>query len=103
MEKGRMKGSSVRPKKWTNVIDLYDDGEVSFIAGNYDGAKKISVAMRWNKDPSEPGFPKQGKYPTWFVLPDWVAKIILPLFKNSPNSMPHEFDKTIQKITEQLL
>jgi len=31
-------GNSVRPNKWSNVIDLYDNGEYSAIFGNYDNS-----------------------------------------------------------------
>ena len=30
-------GNTVRPGKWSNVIDFYDDGDYSAIWGSYDG------------------------------------------------------------------
>jgi hypothetical protein len=30
-------GNTVRPGKWSDVIDLYDNGDYSAIWGSYDG------------------------------------------------------------------
>lgn len=81
-----MKGSLVRPKKWTDVIDLYDDGINSLIYGSYEPLKSCHVGIRWNgKSDKDIGCPRQGKYPTWFVLPNWMAKLILSSIKNNPS------------------
>lgn len=81
-----MKGSLVRPKKWTDVIDLYDDGINSLIYGFYESLDNYHVGIRWNgKSNKDTGYPRQGKYPTWFVLPNWMAKLILSSIKNNPS------------------
>ena len=75
-------GKDVRPKSWTNVSYLYDDGETSFISGNYKGNSNTSIGMRWNGDQNNSddiGYPNQGKYPTWFVLPDWLNNSVLSI------------------------
>ena len=41
-----MNGNQVRPEKWTNVIDLYDNGWYSYIWGNYDGGSDKSLGAR---------------------------------------------------------
>ena len=76
-------GSTVRPKKWSSVIDLYDDGITSLIFGIYDQKKKC-LGIRWNGDSNNPkdiGFPSQGKYPLWFVLPEWIEMQILSIIR----------------------
>lgn len=67
----------VRPKKWTNIIDLYDDGKYSAIWGNYDGGKKRCLGVRWNGEKDKCGYPSQGGNPLWFVEPAFLTKDIL--------------------------
>jgi hypothetical protein len=68
-------GNSVRPQKWSNVIDLYDDGENSAIWGSYEGPVRRRLGVRWN-GPGY-GYPNQGENPLWYVEPDFVTKNIL--------------------------
>lgn len=65
-------GHLVRPQKWNNVIDLYDDGDNSAIWGNYDGNPVRRLGVRWND-----GYPSQGRNPLWYVEPDFVTESIL--------------------------
>jgi hypothetical protein len=70
-------GNTVRPQKWSNVIDLYDDGDYSAIWGNYDNTSPRFLGVRWNGDPNNVGYPNQGINPTWFVEPIWLTRMIL--------------------------
>jgi hypothetical protein len=70
-------GSSVRPKKWENVLDLYDDGEYSAIWGSYDGEPVRCLGVRWNGEGGGVGYPNQGPNPLWHVEPAFLAKGIL--------------------------
>ena len=81
-------GKDVRPEKWTNVYDLYDDGEVSFIVGCYDNSQVYSIGIRYNGRQNlknngniDIGYPCQGSNPTWFLLPDWLSNQILSILK----------------------
>jgi hypothetical protein len=65
-------GTTVRPQKWSNVIDLFDDGTNSAIWGNYDSDSTRSLGVRWNEN-----YPVQGSNPVWYVEPDCVTKSIL--------------------------
>lgn len=69
-------GSTVRPGKWGNVIDLYDDGDNSAIWGSYGGSANKCLGVRWNGGQSH-GYPNQGNNPLWYVEPDFVTKNIL--------------------------
>lgn len=92
-------GNSVRPKKWTNVIVLYDDGISSLIFGAYEQNKCLGI--RWNGDQNNPkdvGYPKQGKYPLWFVLPKWIKRQVLLVIKM--NSASNQ--KNIQNAASEL-
>ncbi len=71
-------GRMVRPKKWSKVIDLYDDGEYSAIWGYYDNSNTRCLGVRWNGDNKKSnGYPIQGKYPLWYVEPHFLTKCIL--------------------------
>lgn len=79
----------VKPKKWSNIDILYEDEQCSFIIGNYIGKKNKILAMRWNKgedSEDEIGYPKQGKYPLWFILPEFLYKDVLIVLKNKKSS-----------------
>lgn len=69
-------GKDVRPGKWSEVIDLYDNDENSAIWGRYDGNSNRSLGMRWNGDDGH-GYPNQGKNPLWYVEPSFTTKSIL--------------------------
>ena len=69
-------GNVVRPNKWSNVIDLYDDSENSAIWGSYEGSTNRCLGVRWNGGQGH-GYPNQGNNPLWYVEPDFVTKNIL--------------------------
>jgi len=70
-------GKTVRPQKWSKVIDLYDDGKYSAIWGIYEYSKRRRLGLRWNGDKYSQGFPSMGNNPIWFVEPDDLAKMVL--------------------------
>jgi hypothetical protein len=69
-------GNLVRPQKWSNVIDLYDDGDNSAIWGSYELNSPRCLGVRWNGG-SGTGYPNQGDNPLWYVEPEFVTKNIL--------------------------
>lgn len=77
-------GADVRPHKWSNVIDLFDDGGYSAIWGNYDSAMEKSLGVRWNgNDRDEPyGYPSQGGYSVWYVEPRFLTRPLLQALLN---------------------
>ena len=80
-------GNTVRPIKWSNVIDLYDDETNSAIWGNYDGSDKRCLGVRWNGDQSY-GYPNQGNNPLWYIEPYFVTKNILLELLDKVNKNP---------------
>lgn len=92
-------GKTVRPKKWSSVLDLYDDGITSLIFGVYE--KKKCLGIRWNGDLNNlknVGFPSQGKYPTWFVLPDWIERQVLLEIKGKTFSNQNNIPKAAKEL-----
>ncbi len=74
-----MKAINVRPQKWLQnenypIRILYDDGEYSFIWGQFESAGALGA--RWNGEDGI-GYPSLGGNPTWYVEPDFIAISIL--------------------------
>jgi hypothetical protein len=76
-------GHTVRPQKWSNVIDLYDDGTNSAIWGNYENDPARCLGVRWNDT-----YPSQGGNPLWYVEPDFTTKNILLELLSRVNANP---------------
>ena len=77
------KAKDVNPRKWSNHIVIYDDGNYSAIWGNYvengDNLAKAGripnercIGVRWNDN-----YPCQGRNPVWYVEPKFFTKSIL--------------------------
>lgn len=80
-------GSTVRPGKWKNVIDLYDDGSSSAIWGRYHDSTNRCLGVRWNGGKSY-GYPNQGGNPLWYVEPNFITKNILLELLSRVNKTP---------------
>lgn len=69
---------SIIPQAWKDeeypVKVLYDNDGYSVIWGKYHGQKSLGV--RWSQGHNKRGYPGQGKYPTWYVEPEFL---ILPI------------------------
>lgn len=72
-----IKGHDVRPAMWSDVIDLYDDGEYSAIWGRYGNSLQRDLGVRWNGYGDSKGFPLSSGHPVWHVEPDFLARAIL--------------------------
>lgn len=81
-------GNLVRPSKWSNVIDLYDDGDNSAIWGTYEDLPNRCLGVRWNGGTSY-GYPNQGGNPLWYVEPKFVTKNILLELLSRVNRSPN--------------
>lgn len=95
-------GKDVRPEKWLNVIDLYDDGEYSAIWGKYDGNPKRCLGVRWNDcEDSAIGHPR------WHIEPNFTAQGVLNALFNKVLVVPSlprhaEYKDNIVKAQEEL-
>ena len=72
-----MTGEEARQKDglWTNSVVVYDDGDVSFIWGNYEGNPNKTLGMRWNVSEGQfkVGYPHNKQQPRWIVIPDVIV------------------------------
>jgi hypothetical protein len=94
-------GQSVRPQKWSNVIDLYDDDINSAVWGSYEESANRRLGVRWNGSPGH-GYPNQGENPLWYVEPDFVTKSILLelLSRVNDNSSRGDIDNILLALRE---
>lgn len=71
-------GSDVRPKRWEDVLDLFDNGKYSAIWGRYDGGEERILGVRWNGEGEfDKGYPKAIGHPVWYNEPDFLRLPIL--------------------------
>jgi hypothetical protein len=67
-----MRPEQVNPNAWSNHEVIYDDGEFSSVWGQFNGSRCLGT--RWNGETDdERGYPGQGAYPLWFVVPPFLA------------------------------
>lgn len=101
-------GKDVRPGKWSNVLDLYDDGEYSAVWGNYDGNPKRCLGVRWNEGANPAiGYPSLFRHPQWYIEPDFATQGVLNALFNKVLEVPSlprhaEYKVNIIKAQEEL-
>ena len=95
------RGSKVRPHLWSNVIDLYDDGECSAIWGRFDERTPRCLGIRWNGKGKDVGYPNLGGNPLWFVVPNQFAEmILLDIFAKVPKKPPERLSNIKTAVSE---
>lgn len=70
-------GKEVRPPKWSDVINLYNDGKYSVIWGRCENNAMRTLGVRWNSYGESRVSPVSSGHPVWHVEPDFLAKGIL--------------------------
>ncbi len=96
-------GAMVRPRKWDNVLDLFEDNEYSAIWGEYDGNQRRCLGVRWKgnrNDPHDIGYPRQGKHPLWYVEPEFLTGQILQtllVIATQRYDHDHRYTKNLKK------
>ena len=73
-----MQPEKVKPGKFHKHTIIYNNGDFSVAYGLWDNTDN-RLAMRWNGDEDEIGYPNQGGNPLWFQLPNdgiWTSEIL---------------------------
>jgi len=71
-----MQPNLVNPADWQNHEVIFDDGDFSAVWGQYKGI--FCLGTRWNGDGNdERGYPGQGAYPLWFIIPEYLTLSVL--------------------------
>lgn len=72
-----VQAKDVNPENFQVEDVLMDDSEFSVAVGVWQKTER-RLAMRWNGDGDDPGYPKLFRHPVWFVLPE---KLTMPTLK----------------------
>ena len=73
-----MKPEDVNHKKFETKKILYNGNGFSVAYGIWEGGSHV-IAMRWNGEGEEVGYPNYGKYPMWFIIHD---DLMIPILKS---------------------
>ncbi len=63
-----MKPSEVNPRNFQVQYILFETPDFSIAYGNWNQQENC-LAMRWNGDENEAGYPKTFGHPVWFIIP----------------------------------
>ena len=93
----------VKPGSWDNIRIILNDISwgYSVMYGKFNGT--YCLGIRWNGNGNDRGYPGQGPYPLWFVLPDPFAIVILNqlsvMSASNPNINQSVLQEAIDKLT----
>ncbi|MBW2104359.1 MAG: hypothetical protein JRH05_17300 [Deltaproteobacteria bacterium] len=79
----------ISPKgRISDLTVIYDGGENSWSLARMKWDGQETVGLRWNGGSNDPRFPGIGNpqsrgVPTWFILPDEVAEVVIKMLKLS--------------------
>jgi hypothetical protein len=76
-----MQPEKVKPTKFHIHTIVYDNSSFSVAYGKWRN-EETRLAMRWNGQGEDIGYPSQGGNPLWFQLPDesiWTSEILLAI------------------------
>ena len=87
-----MNPKDVQPGNFELIDVIYDNDDFSIAYGIFEEGDKC-IAMRWNGDLDNPGYPKTFGYPMWFIVDNSLKNTIL-------KSLLFEENADTQKIIE---
>jgi len=93
-----MKPENVKSSKFKVISILFDNDNFSIAYGIWEDDVK-TIAMRWNGEDDEVGFPQSFGNPVWFIL---EKQLQLPLLKSiigEPNTNKEKLLQTISELT----
>jgi hypothetical protein len=73
-----MKPENVNPSNFKVEYILFDNEEFSIAYGKWEG-KDYSIAMRWNGNENDPGYPQLFGNPVWFLI---TNDLKIPIIKS---------------------
>lgn len=91
-----MKPENVNPNNFNVEYILYDNGNFSIAYGIWEKSKS-SIAMRWNGNGNDPGYPKLFNNPVWFLIDDDLKLPIIKSLLKLSGSKKENIIKTLKK------
>ena len=73
-----MKPEEVNHKKFETKEILYDENGFSVAYGIWEGGSHV-IAMRWNGEGEDAGYPNHAGHPVWFIIHD---DLMVPILKS---------------------
>lgn len=74
----------VNPSNFTQTRVLYNHDGFSIVFGTWNEDGDLKVAMRWNGEGEDQGYPKLFGHPQWFIIhPDIAENILVGLLANN--------------------
>lgn len=86
---------NVNPQNFSVISILYNNDEFSIAYGMWQDGNKC-IAMRWNGEDNEAGYPKVFGHPMWFIIDSELKIPILKSLINLPNSIKDNLIKTLE-------
>ncbi len=89
---------NVNPRNFKVHEVLFDNLEFSVVHGVWEDGKKY-LAMRWNGNSNNAGYPKTFGHPVWFLIPN---ELKIPIVK-SLIGLSNTDKKTLLKVMDEIL
>lgn len=80
-----MNPKDVNPSNFKVKNILFDNGDFAVAYGKWKD-ESYSLAMRWNGQGNDIGYPKSRNYPMWFIIHDSMKIPIVKTLIGIPNS-----------------
>jgi len=81
------KPNEVNPSNYEVKNILFDNGEFSIVIGTWEKTEKNVLAMRWNGDNEDKGYPKTFGHPVWFIIHDELKQPIIASLMNNDSQL----------------
>ena len=89
-----MNPENSNPQNFSVISILYNNDEFSVAYGTWENGNKC-IAMRWNGEEDEAGYPKVFGHPMWFLIDNELKLPILKSLLHLPNSNNELILKTL--------
>lgn len=92
-----MKPENVNPANFSIINILFDNNKFSIAYGIWDNSNKC-IAMRWNGEENDPGYPKVFGHPMWFIIDNDLRLPIIQSLLGIEGSNKDNLLKTLNEI-----
>lgn len=93
-----MKPENVNPRNFKVLEIVYDNGEFSIAYGKFEEGENC-IAMRWNGDGDDAGYPKTFGNPMWFIVSNGLK---LPILKSLLNENGSKNENILEVMKQEI-
>lgn len=91
-----MKAVDVNPNNFKVENIVFENNDFAISIGIWDGNDR-KMAMRWNGEGDDPGYPKLFGNPVWFLIDDSLTLPFLNALRNVKDSDKKEIEQAMLK------